>query len=76
MSSDEIIHGLMYIGATIQSISRDSYLVGFKGKNFMLNITDSGSHGYLGPEWAGQRATVKTLDDAIRVINCNGCGCE
>lgn len=79
----EIIHGLRTIGATVQPLHSvgkgcPDILVGWRGKNFLIEIKDgrkppSGRtmtadqidwHG----TWAGQVSVANSLDEALRVV--------
>ena len=90
-NQSEIVNGLLYMGATVQLLHAvgqgcPDILVGWKDKNYLIEIKNPDkpkSDQKLTPEqvkwhrfWTGQKAIVRTLDEAILVINCNGCGCS
>lgn len=82
-NQSEIIHGLRVIGATVQPLHTvgrgcPDILVGWRGKNFLIEIKDGRKpesartltadqvnwHG----TWAGQVTVAASLDDALRAV--------
>lgn len=78
-----IVNGLRSIGATVQSLAAvgdgcPDLLVGYRGVNVLLEIKDGDkppSRRRLTPDqddwhswWRGQVVTVKSLDEAIAVL--------
>jgi len=83
----EIVQALLRMGATVQHLHSvgdgcPDIVCGFKNKNYLIEIKDGNkppSRRKLTPVqerwhrlWAGQHAVVKTPEEAVRVINCNG----
>ena len=74
----EIVHALRQIGATVQhlhSLGRGcpDILVGYRGHNFLFELkvgkaklTEKESEWHS--TWKGQLATVRSFDDAFRLI--------
>lgn len=88
-NQSDIVQGLMYMGATVQLLHAvgqgcPDLLVGFKGRNYLLEVKnpdkDPNQQKLTKDQerwhalWSGQKAVVRTLDEAIIAINCNGNG--
>ncbi|WZX01626.1 endonuclease [Acinetobacter phage VB_AB_Acb75] len=82
----EIVAALRKIGCTVQILSSvgkgcPDILVGYRGKNFLLEIKDGAkpvSAQKLTPDqiewhdlWNGQVNVVNCVDQAIQVVTCN-----
>lgn len=73
-----IVKNLLGIGASVQPLNRvkdgcPDILVGFRGENYLLEIkTDKGSltddEEEFFRRWRGQRAVVRSFEEACRVI--------
>ena len=88
-NQSEIVQGLMKMGATVQLLHAvgqgcPDILVGYHGKNFLVEVKNPDkpkSDQQLTKDqviwhslWTGQKAIVRTVKEAVRVINCNGLG--
>lgn len=69
----DIRAGLEALGATCESKGPLDLIVGFRGANYLLEIKTN--TGKLRPtqqkffrEWKGQKALVRTMDDALKAI--------
>lgn len=86
-NQNEIVAALRKIGCTVQILSSvgkgcPDILVGFRGKNTLLEIKDGGkplSAQKLTPdqikwhsEWMGSVYVVNSIDQAIEAVNCKG----
>lgn len=82
----EIVAALRKIGCTVQILSSvgkgcPDILVGYRGKNFLLEIKDGAkpvSAQKLTPDqvewhdlWSGQVNVVNCVDQAIKIVTCN-----
>lgn len=70
---DEISEALLNVGASVSETGPLDLIVGFRGLNYLLEVKTK--NGKLRPSqerffstWAGQRALVRSVDDALRVI--------
>ena len=83
-NQSEIVEALRQIGATVQTLHQvgrgcPDLLVGFRGVNILLEVKDGSkppSARKLTPDeyswhkdWRGQVAVVKSIEDAIDVLN-------
>jgi len=80
LNQGEIVARLVAAGARVQSLAAHGrnvpdLLVGFKGKNYLLEVKNPETHGHLSTgqrqwheDWSGQVAVVTTPDEALRVI--------
>lgn len=81
----EIIEALRAVGATVQPLHMvgdgcPDLLVGYRVQNFIMEVKDGDkppSRRKLTPdqvdwhsEWRGQKAVVKTKEEALAVIGC------
>lgn len=69
----EIVRALRDIGATVKRLDDIDLLVGWRGRNFLLEVKDR--NGALKPSqeemvrtWRGQYEIVRSVDEALRVI--------
>lgn len=77
----EIVAALRQVGATVGFINgadMPDLIVGFRGKNFLLEVK-SGPYRKLTDgqaewheDWAGQVAVVKSIEEALDVIQVGG----
>ena len=90
-NQSDIVAGLIYLGATVQLLHAvgqgcPDILVGWKGKNYLIEIKNPEkpkSDQKLTTDqvkwhkfWRGHKAIARTFEEALQIINCNGCGCE
>lgn len=69
----EIRDGLIAAGATVHPKGPLDYVVGFRGANYLIEVkTEKGklrpSQERFFRDWRGQKALVRTLVEALRVI--------
>jgi hypothetical protein len=69
----EIVRALRDIGATVKRLDDIDLLVGWRGRNFLLEVKDL--KGALKPSqeemvrtWRGQYEIVRSVDEALRAI--------
>lgn len=69
----EIVRALRDIGATVKRLDDIDLLVGWRGRNFLLEVKDL--RGALKPSqeemvrtWRGQYEIVRSVDEALRAI--------
>ena len=83
-NQSEIVQGLLYMGATVQLLHAvgqgcPDILVGFRGKNYLIEIKNpekpKGDQRLTKDQeqwhslWSGQKAIVRTVEEAVQVIN-------
>jgi hypothetical protein len=76
----EIVQALRDIGASVQDLhivgkGCPDILVGWRGVNYLMEIkTDTGKlnqrEKVWHADWRGQVATVRTIDEALEVLQC------
>lgn len=69
----EICDGLRAVGATVSEKSPLDALVGFRGRNYLLEIKTArgnlrASQRAFLAAWKGQSKVVRSLDDALKAI--------
>lgn len=73
----EIVEALREVGATVVSLYKvggcPELLVGFRGTNYLLNVTTPTGHvaairWLWGETWTGQVVVVRSVDEALRAI--------
>lgn len=69
----EIVRALRDIGATVKRLDDIDLLVGWRGRNFLLEVKDlkgalKPSQEEMARTWRGQYEIVRSVDEALRAI--------
>ncbi len=72
----EIVKALRQIGASIKRLDDVDLLVGWRGKNFLLELkTENGkleeSQEFMVTNWRGQYDIVRSAEEALRAIGAS-----